>query len=168
MCDKRSYVIENYASSSGWSWVHPSKMMVNKNDLVNSPFCTSDYLMSDTNNDLGSKIENAVKALERALDFVQTERRNLILECRERRRLKEDLDNERRLMFRERREMPNQRTALESTCTNIESKAEEIRTVAAKWMEEPLFLKRFEIPLPHFSVKYPCAFRFFPKSDRGV
>ena len=93
------------------------------------------------NNDMVSKIENAVKALEKALDIVQAERRNLILECREVRRLKEDLDNERRAMFRERKEMVTQRTALASTCANIESNADEIRTVAGKMMEEPLFLK---------------------------
>ena len=100
--------------------------------------------MSDMNNDLVSKIENAVKALEKALDFVQAERRNLMLECREVRQLKEDLDDERRAIFRERKEMATQRTGLASTCTNIESKADEIRTVAGKLMEEPLFLKRFE------------------------
>ena len=101
-----------------------------------------DSAMNEENCDLARKMGDVLKDLETALGAVQVERRNLILECKEVRRFKDDLDNERRALFRERRELTVERNQLASTRSGLESTLRDLRALTDKLLQEPSDVKR--------------------------
>ena len=100
--------------------------------------------MNEEKGDQARKMSNALKDLETALGAVQAERRNLILECKEVRRFKDDLDNERRALFRERRELTVERNKLASTRSGLESALQDLHALTDKLLREPSDVKRID------------------------
>ena len=103
-----------------------------------------DLVMNQENSDLARKIGSTLKDLETALGAVQAERRNLILECKEVRRFKDDLDNERRALFRKRRELTVERNQLANTRSGLESTLQDLRALTSKLLQEPSDVKRID------------------------
>ena len=100
--------------------------------------------MNEEKGDLARRMSNALKDLETALGAVQAERRNLILECKEIRRFKDDLDNERRALFRELRELTVERNKLASTRSGLESTLQDLRALTDRLLREPSDIKRID------------------------
>ena len=142
--DSFPYVMKYWRKPSHEFLISPGGIIRTSNGDGRLDTAFGDSLMNEENGDLARKIGNTSKDIERALGAVQAERRNLILECKEVRRFKDDLDNERRALFRERRELAFERNQFARTRSGIESKLQDLRALASKLLQEPSDVKSID------------------------
>ena len=91
-----------------------------------------------------SDAEQSMRSFKEALQATAAERRNLVLECKEVREFRENLDNRRRSLVNELKYLKAGRSQLSTTTPCFNSVLEEMKQLASKVHEETIVVKRLE------------------------